>query len=394
MSKSMTALTLIIGILLCCICGYAWGLLGANINAQTQYDFVASTIGAIHEVDPELESTVMTVLKEGDTKYLETGDLILRTYSYDSRSFREGFFWPIAILAAVTLLLFFFVFFFIDFYRRYRYSRRIRGLTAFLAKANKGEESVLALGHEDMFSFLEDEAYKTVTEQRQARESAVRERTALAENLANIAHQIKTPITSMFLMTGLLEETADKESALYLQKLNRQLARLDQMVASLLTLSRLDAGTLTFAKMPVDVVTMLDSAVEPIETTLQEKNITVAIAREPASSYLGDIGWSAEAVLNIVRNCAQHAPDQSSVTLTHSETPLYTEIVVEDEGPGFFEEDLPHAFQRFYRGTNAKDDSVGVGLALAKAIVEAQDGIITAGNRAEKGARFTIKFYK
>lgn len=269
---------------------------------------------------------------------------------------------------------------------------RIDGLTQYLEAINLGRESALP-GVEDEFSHLEDELYKTVGELRQAKENATIQRQQMADNLAHIAHQIKTPITSMSLMTELLAEGQNEENSGYATRLSAQLVRLERLSNSLLTLARLDAGALVFSQEPVDLHTLLGAAAEPVKELIHERGQRLEIAEDRGLTLSADLGWSSEALLNLIKNCSEHTQMGGCIAVRFDQNPLYTEIVVEDDGEGFDPADLPNIFQRFYRGKNAQKDSIGIGLALARSIIEAQDGTLHAENKQPHGARFVVRVY-
>lgn len=264
-------------------------------------------------------------------------------------------------------------------------------LTAYLEAASCGRETALART-EDEFSILEDEIYKTVSELRIAREQAQRERRQQADNLADIAHQLKTPLTSMSLMTQLLATEVTAEQEEYIDRIDGQLERLNWLTGSLLTMSRLDAGAVEFAPVSIPFEELAAWALEPMEQLVQERCQTVNVCGKDVSVTC-DPRWTAEALVNLIKNCSEHTPAGGEIILTAVTTPLYMQITVEDSGAGFDAEELPHLFRRFFRGKNSAKDSIGIGLALCRGIVEGQGGIIRAENRNEGGACFTIRFY-
>ncbi|MCA1291507.1 HAMP domain-containing histidine kinase [Paenibacillus sp. alder61] len=376
----------------CLLLGTVLGLLADRVLARQEYRTIAQMLGAAQQINPQAEDGMMQALKAASPTDFAAGDRILRQYGYGPAVFHQrhaltlvGIGTGILLIPGVGLLIWL-------LFLSKRQQGRIRGLTTYLEQVNLGREMLL-VRQEDGFSRLEDELYKTVTELRQTREKALRERQALAENLADISHQLKTPMTSMSLMTQLLADSCEGEEADYVDNLSRQLRRLEMLVASLLKLSRLDAGTLEFKREPVDVYAMLLRAVEPLEEALRLKQLRLDILGESGSSFKGDSIWTAEAFLNLIKNCSEHTPAGGTVTLRYSQNPLYTEIVVEDNGEGFRMEELPHLFDRFYKGKNAAKDSAGIGLAISRSIIANQNGSIRAENAPHGGARFTVKFY-
>lgn len=287
------------------------------------------------------------------------------------------------ITAAVSLLI----------WRRNckRQRKRLMGLAAYLEATSSGRESIL-IRTEDEFSLLEDELYKTVSELRAAREKAQRERRQQAENLADISHQLKTPLTSMSLMTQLLSADASAEQSEYIARLDSQIKRLIWLTDSLLAMSRLDAGSVEFTPVSMTAGECAAQAAEPMEQLLRERAQTLAIEGDgiPISC---DPHWTAEALLNLIKNCSEHTPPGGQIFVKAASTPLYLQITVEDTGSGFDPAEIPMLFRRFFRGKDSGKDSIGIGLALCKAIVEGQGGVIRAENRPQGGARFIIRFY-
>lgn len=264
-------------------------------------------------------------------------------------------------------------------------------LASYLEATSCGKETVL-IRTEDEFSLLEDEIYKTVRELRIAREQAQQKQKHQSENLADIAHQLKTPLTSMSLMTQLLSAEASSEQLEYIGRLDSQLTRLSWLTDSLLIMSKLDAGKVGFSTVTVTVEELAARAVEPMEQLLQKRSQSVIIyGKEIPISC--DPHWMAEALINLIKNCSEHTPASGQIIIKVSSTPLYLQITVEDTGSGFDPAELPHLFRRFFKGKNSSKNSIGIGLALCKAIVEEQGGVIHAENRQEGGARFVIRFY-
>lgn len=275
------------------------------------------------------------------------------------------------------------------FWRR-KERHRIAALTEYLEKVNTGGGGILPQEGEDDLSRLQDEIYKTVTELYQTKEEALSAKSNFADNLYNIAHQIKTPITSVSLALQMAQGVMAAE---YYEQIRRQLSRLTHLVESLLLLSRIDAGTLVLEKRKVDVFTLLELAADHLWEISKRAEVSVEIEEAGEAIILGDMEWTMEAVVNLIKNCLEHTPAGGTVRCAYEQNPLYTQIVITDTGEGFAREDLPHLFERFYRGKNAEKEGTGIGLALSKAIVESQNGTIAARNLAGGGACFEIHFY-
>ncbi len=259
----------------------------------------------------------------------------------------------------------------------------ISGTSLPISEYNEGELSILA-NHIHKLTLRLTESAQAIKE----------EKIYLANSLADISHQLRTPLTSMNLTTSLLREqalTTEKRMELT-GELRSLLTRTDWLVETLLKISKLDAGTVRLAEQVVPVRQLIDRAAAPIAIALdlRNQNLHICCNKEVLSC---DLIWTAEALGNILKNCMEHTPEGGSITVTVTETALYTQIVVEDTGCGFHPRDIPHLFERFYKGSNASQNSYGIGLALARTVITAQNGIVQAMN-TESGAKFVIKFYK
>ncbi|WP_068786772.1 sensor histidine kinase [Paenibacillus phocaensis] len=376
----------------CVLIGTVLGLIAGQVSARQEYRTASQILGAAGRTHPQAEDALMQALKANSPRDFAEGDPLLRSYGYAPEVFARRHTAELVGTGISLMLVPGAALFAYTLYRSRKRQDRIRGLTAYLEDINLGRDTLL-MRREDEFSRLEDELHKTVTELRQTRETAVRERRSLADNLADISHQLNTPLTSMSLMTQLLAETRDGEDADYVDNLSRQLYRLETLVSALLKLSRLDAGTLEFKREHVDVYAVLLRAAEPLDEVLRRKRLQLDIEGEAGACFNGDAAWTAEALLNLLKNCSEHTPDGGRIAVRYAKNPLYTEIVIEDSGAGFAKEELPHLFERFYKGRNASKDSAGIGLAIARSIIAKQNGSVRAGNVPDGGARFTVKFY-
>ena len=239
-------------------------------------------------------------------------------------------------------------------------------------------------------SKLQDEIYKTVTMLSQTRNMALRAKNNFAENLYNIAHQIKTPITSISLSVQIMRENP---SSKYLDQIQGRLSQLTHLEETLLLLSRIDAGTLPLEKKAADLYTVLMLAADNLQDLLAKSNVSVDIPELGEITIQADLDWTMEAIINLLKNCMEHTPPGGVIHCSYEQNPIYTQIKIWDTGAGFAKEDLPHLFERFYRGQNAIHSGIGIGLSLSKAIIESQNGTISAKNLVDGGACYEIRFY-
>ena len=232
-------------------------------------------------------------------------------------------------------------------------------------------------------------------------EELEREKRTLAEAMADISHQLKTPMTSLSLMTVLvrrrLSETEGLEGEVArLRSMESLEERVQWLVAGLLKLARLDAGVVSFARERVDADSLATRAFEPLALSFDLADVRLETDIQAGAGFTGDLAWTAEALGNVLKNCMEHTPAGGVVNLSAWEDALAFRIRVDGTGPGIAEADLPRIFERFYRGPGEASPAggVGIGLALAQGLVSAQGGSLSAGNVPGGGARFDFAFFK
>ena len=248
---------------------------------------------------------------------------------------------------------------------------------------------------EGELSILANQIQKMTLRLTESAEAIKADKVYLADSLADISHQLRTPLTAMNLTTTMLrnpEMPIEKRMELT-GELRSLLTRTEWLVETLLKLSKLDAGTVKLAQDPVRVKNLVARAAKPIAIPMDLRNQTLIIncAEE---TFTGDLVWTAEAIGNILKNCMEHTPEGGKIEIETTDNALYTEILIKDNGTGISKEDMPHIFERFYKGKDSDNKSFGVGLALARMIITSQKGTVKAENRKPSGAMFSIRFYK
>ena len=371
--------------------------------SRLQFDLVNVICGEVLEQEPEMKHIVSAALKEytgGNADGVAMGD-VLSVLGYDISDFSDSSVIYDIMFATTGFLAGIFLFAITYAFRNKTEAKRIEELSDYLEQVNMGKAVVLSASGEDLFSKLEDEIYKTVTFLYQTKDAAVQAKNDFAENLSNIAHQIKTPITAISLSLQTLSEMPMKKEYEKdrMEQIKKQLNRLIHLEESLLVLSRLDAGTLRFQKEDVDVFTLLVLAADNLQELFADSGTFIDIPESGEMAVTADLNWTMEAVINVMKNCMEHNAG-GTVHCSYGQNPLYTEIFIWDEGDGFAKEDIPHLFKRFYRGKNAdaggniRGSGIGIGLALSKEIIEHQNGTIRAKNLPNGGACFEIRLYK
>lgn len=283
----------------------------------------------------------------------------------------------------------------IENYRRYLF---IQKMGQQIDRLLHGEDiSILRDCREGDLSVLSTQIDKMVCRLKEQSAILGKEKAFLADSLADISHQIKTPLTSIGLILSFLkEETLTTERRYELvQELTILTDRIDWLIYALLRMSKLDAGAVTLQKETISVQEMVARAYDSIAVSLDIRGIDFSKTIEEDACITGDKDWWTEAIANILKNCMEHTPEGGEIKVSAEENALYTLINIEDTGSGIEAEDLPHIFERFYRGKNSDSGSVGIGLALSRKIITSQNGTIKAMNRKNRnGAAFEIRSYK
>ncbi len=366
-------------------------LLASRYYSRLLFDLLNALCEEAAAREPELRNVIAAVLKEytsGNAPARAKEDF-LSALGYRISDFSGAAYGWITVFAAFFFVAGALLFLLTFLWKNKLEARRIQALADYLEQVNRGKAIILSTSGEDDFSKLEDEIYKTLTFLYQTREAAVQARNDFAENLSNIAHQIKTPITAISLSLQMMRQEPDGR---HLKQVEKQLRRLTRLEEALLVLSRIDAGTLPLQRKEVDVFTLLVLAADNLQELFKGSGTSIEIPEAGGMMIMADLDWTMEAVMNLMKNCMEHGKG-GEVHCSYAQNPLYTEILIWDEGEGFAKEDIPHLFERFYRGQNAGEGGIGIGLALAKEIVERQNGTISAKNRRGGGALFEIRFY-
>ncbi len=280
------------------------------------------------------------------------------------------------------------------FYTNRRY-RAISDLNDYLLLVCSGNyDLALEDNTEGELSILQNNLLKVISQLKTQNEVIAADKTYLADSLADISHQLKTPLTSMLVVSELLENETDADKRKeFTDIINIQCKKMSWLIQTLLKLSKLDAGTIEIGTDEIEIRDVIDESLKPFLLTLDLRNITVE-KNTSDFTFTGDRAWSAEALQNIIKNCIEHTPDGGALSIRTDETTVFSRIVISDNGCGIAKEDLPHVFERFYHGKNSSAESVGIGLALSKTILNKENASVTVKSTEGEGTEFEIKFYK
>lgn len=303
------------------------------------------------------------------------------------------FFSEIAALC-VLLISIFLIFAFLIFTKQ-RYIR-IGRLEENIDKILHGNDKIDIRSYgEGELSVLESDVQKMLVRLRDQNDRLEMERVFLADSIADISHQLRTPLTSINLILSLIQsgEVSEQRKTELLRELTLLISKTEYLVSVLLKISKLDAGIVRFNIKEASLRALLEKSAEALLIPMDIRNQSLIINTDDIELKC-DFSWCIEAFGNILKNCIEHTPENGIISVTATDTPIFTQIVISDTGNGFNEDDIPHLFERFYKGKNSSKESFGIGLNLAKMIITSHNGTISAKNSESGGAEFTIRFYK
>lgn len=277
----------------------------------------------------------------------------------------------------------------------FRQNRKFKSLSAYMNNILNDDFSMNILDYtEGDLSNLSNDIYKVTVKLKEQNDITHKDKKYLEDILSDISHQLKTPLTSMYVINDLLDTDLDdnirKE---FLQKNKTQLARIEWLVTSLLKISRLDSSTVILKPNKIKLESLINKSLEPLSIPMELKNINLELNIDSDMEILVDLNWTSEALINIIKNACEHTAEGGTIKIYSEDNPIYQAIIVEDNGCGIAVDDLPFIFERFYKGKSNKE-SIGIGLNMAKKIIDMQKGDISVKSEVGKYTIFTIKFYK
>lgn len=249
---------------------------------------------------------------------------------------------------------------------------------------------------EDELSILKNEIYKTTIMLKESAENSLKDKLELKDSLSDISHQLKTPLTSILIILDNLLDNPDMDKNVredFIRDIKREIININFLVQSLLKLSKLDTNTVSFIEKEVKVSNIVKESIKNVSLLSELKNVEIKLNIREDSIIKCDEKWQIEAISNIIKNSVEHSYDNNSVIVSIMNNKVYTEIKIQDFGEGIDKKDINHIFDRFYKGKNSSHDSIGIGLALSKSIIEKSNGNIFVES-SEKGTTFTIKYFR
>lgn len=388
-----------VGIILTNLC---MGMYRDQMREQ-YHGLLASLFGNVLTVYPEVAEEELIRILNGYQEY-SLGTEVLAKYGlledYGSASFAVLERQTALLYAGVNALLsllFLACALLLFFYLRKR-QRKISGLAGYMEELNRDNYRLdVEDNSDDELTGLRNEVYKTTVLLREQADRAGRQKRALADSVADISHQLKTPLTSMTILVDNLSEDVDMNPDTrrhFMAEISRQLTGMSWLITTMLKISRLDAGVVELERTKLNVRALVEEALGRLEIAAEWRNVSFAVDIPEDAEMTGDRKWTGEALMNILKNAIEHSPAGGEVEISGEENDVYTQIEIRDHGTGVGEEERRRLFERFYRGASPKEDSIGIGLSLAKEIVEKQGGYIAVEAAPGEGCIFRLKFLR
>lgn len=361
---------------------------------------IAGIIDNVLEKYPDIEKReIVEILNSSD----KTNNEILREYGIeldkDSVILENNTdFQKFIIIDISTLILFILILSIIFFKYNHSESKKINEITKYIEEINRGNYKLnIEENTEDELSILKNELYKITIMLKEVAENSQKDKTTLKDSLSDISHQIKTPITSILIMLDNIlsdENIPEDIKKDFIKDIKREIVNIKFLVESILKLSKIDSNSIKFIKKEVFIKDIINEAVKNVSMLSELKNIEIIVSGDDSIKTICDLKWQVEAITNILKNCIEHSYENRKIYINYNQNNMYTELKIEDNGTGIDAKDLPHIFERFYKGKNSSSDSVGIGLALSKSIIESNNGYIQVDSELNKGTTFIIKYLK
>lgn len=361
---------------------------------------IAGIIDNVLEKYPDIEKReIVEILNSSD----KTNNEILREYGIeldkDSVILENNTdFQKFIIIDVSTLIVFILILSIIVFKYNHSESKKINEITKYIEEINRENYKLnIEENTEDELSILKNELYKITIKLKEVAENSQKDKTTLKDSLSDISHQIKTPITSILIMLDNIlsdENMPEDIKKDFIKDIKREIVNIKFLVESILKLSKIDSNSIKFIKKEVFIKDIINEAVKNVSMLSELKNIEIIVLGDDSIKTICDLKWQVEAITNILKNCIEHSYENRKIYINYNQNNMYTELKIEDNGTGIDAKDLPHIFERFYKGKNSSSDSVGIGLALSKSIIESNNGYIQVDSKLNKGTTFIIKYLK
>jgi len=360
---------------------------------------IEAIISRVLEQYPNLEKReVVDILNNNEVHV----DNILREYGIDKENdsiifendenFKRFIKIDISILMFLSILL---LLIFLKYNRNK--DKKLQEITKYIQEINKKNYKLdIDDNSEEELSILKNEIYKTTVMLKEQAENSIQDKINIKNSLSDISHQLKTPLTSIIILLDNIIDNPNmdmKTREEFIKDIKRETININFLIQVLLKLSKFDSNTIIFTNKKVKINDIINEAIKNVSVLCDLKDIKVEVNGDKESTIYCDEKWQIEAITNILKNSVEHSNNSSKIQINYEENKIYTQIKIIDTGKGIDEEDKKHIFDRFYKGKNSSKDSVGIGLALSKSIIEKNNGVVYVESKYNKGTTFIIKYF-
>lgn len=381
-----------------CVISAVFTFIGLENIRKTSNDTINQLVNILLEKYPDVSEKEVAEILNNKTEYTDNSEFLNKYgihpekdwVSYNNQGSYKYVILSVSVCIAFGLA---FAVLFLGYLKIQK--KQTMDIAKRIERINLGDYSLqIDRNSEDELSLLDNQIYRTAVKFREQAENSNKDKENLQKSLSDISHQLKIPLTSIIVMVDNILDDDDMPLEIrreFLNDIKHNTNTISFLVQSLLKLSKLDAEAVKFRYEQVEVKSIVDECIK--NTAVMAEILGVRLETDCNDIILNcDKKWLCEAVTNIIKNCIEHSQN-GNIKITADQNKLYTKISIKDNGSGITKEDLPHIFERFYKGKNSSDDSVGIGLSLAKTIIEKQGGYISVSSELNKGSEFVIKFF-
>lgn len=396
----MTIITIISSLLICYVTNKQYEKLNNIVNKT-----ISNIMGKVKEKYPEIDTKEIIEILNFDinSKDLKIGKEELKKYGIYEENINSIILVQNQMernlkINVIIIILFSFLWCFIILMYLYKRDRKLKEIRQYIDEIrNRNYQLDIQENSEDELSNLKNELYKITVMLKEESENSKKDKENLKVSVQDISHQLKTPLTSIAIMLDNIKQNPDMDNntkSKFIFEISRQIEWINLLVISMLKLSKLDADVVDFYFEEINVSYFIADIIKNLEIPIEIRNQNIIIEGDKEIVFDGDYKWQQEAITNIIKNCIEHNKDGGNIFIKYEENSLFTKITVRDEGEGISREDLRHIFERFYKCKNSSENGVGIGLALAKSIIEKNNGMIMCTSEIGKGTEFVIKYMK
>lgn len=394
--------TIVLGVLLIIITTFIFGIINSlqyKKYLKTVNSKIDVIINKVIEKYPEItEDDIMEILRSEETPQ----NNLLEKYGYDSdiayikeldKLIETNKKQNIIYIVVVELIA-------LGIYLVYVISqeKKIKEINDYINGINNKNYTLkIEENNNSELSRLRNELYKTTVLLKETAELSVKEKENLSTAIADISHQLKTPLTSIRIMLDNIQDDPDMEKEVredFLMEISKQIDWISSLVISLLKIAKFDAGTIKMENEEIHVQKLIDAVIGNLAILIELKEIEIITKIDEKAVFLADYKWQQEALTNILKNAIEHSNQKSKIYIEVENTSVFLKIKIRDEGQGISKFDQKHIFERFYKAKNSSENSIGIGLALAKTIIEKNNGYVKVDSEVGKGTTFEIKYLK